>query len=193
MAERTFRPLWRKPTQKIPLPIYFCPHGENSKYWANRVPKEWVGGLWPWWQRAVFPCCSHSFIHHTLWRKELGGCCRQSRDNDLILPTMVHCVGRAEVAFQMHSKRQESIVPGSHDYRTCWTLSRPYQTTHLPTLHRAQLMPWDPFFQGQIHHSGIAVPLTVKGTARLAKVPPFVVFNTKIVQIFLKLQVPMCL
>ena len=20
-------------------------------------------GGWPWWQRAVFPCCSHSFIH----------------------------------------------------------------------------------------------------------------------------------
>ena len=61
----------------------------------------------------------HSFIHHTLWRRELGGCCRQSRDNDLILPTMVRCVGRAEVAFQMHSKRQESIVPGPHDYGTC--------------------------------------------------------------------------
>lgn len=47
-----------------------------------------------------------------------AGRCRQSRDNDLILPTMVLCVGRAEVAFQMHSKRQESIVSGSHNCGT---------------------------------------------------------------------------
>lgn len=47
-----------------------------------------------------------------------AGRCRQSKDNDLILPTMVLWVGRAEVAFQMHSKRQKSIVSGSHDSGT---------------------------------------------------------------------------
>ena len=63
----------------------------------------------------------HSFIHSFITLSGEGswaGCCRQSRHNDLFLPTMVLCVGRAEVAFQMHSKMQESIVPGSHDYGT---------------------------------------------------------------------------
>ena len=63
----------------------------------------------------------HSSIHSFITLSGEGswaGCCRQSRHNDLFLPTMVLCVGRAEVAFQMHSKMQESIVPGSHDYGT---------------------------------------------------------------------------
>lgn len=93
-----------KPTQKIPLPIYFCPHG--------RVPNiEQTGARG---MRGVRRCAGdngqsfHAALIHLFitlsGEGSWAGRCRQSRDNDLILPTMVLCVGRAEVAFQMHSK-----------------------------------------------------------------------------------------
>lgn len=58
-----------------------------------------------------------------------AGCCRQRRDNDLMLPTMIQtaicylnpcaqCGGRVNVAFQIHWKRQASVVADSQDCRT---------------------------------------------------------------------------
>lgn len=164
MAKRTFRPLWRKPTQKIPLPIYFCPHGESTKYWANRSQRNEGGGGVRWWQWAVFPCCSHSFIHHTLWRRELGWTL-QTEQGQWSHPAYHGSLGgKGRSGFPNALQKAEiySIrVPRLWDL-----LEHSAELTKQPKFQLFMGHSWDPS-QGQIHHSGIAEPLTVKGPARL--------------------------
>lgn len=117
---------------------------------------------------------SHQYFQHSAWCR--AGCCRQSRDNDLILPTMTQtaicylnpcaqCGGRVKVAFQIRWKRQASVVADSQDCRT-----------YLLNEHSPELMK-QPTFQLFRGHSRCpkprptvqrtAVPQTFKSTAKL--------------------------
>lgn len=105
-----------------------------------------------------------------------AGCCRQSRENNLILPTMTQtaicylnpyaqCGGRVKVAFQIRWKRQASVVADSQDCRT-----------YLLNEHSPELMKQPTFQLFRGHRrcpkprptiQRTAVPQTFKSTANL--------------------------
>lgn len=104
-------------------------------------------------------CC---FVTHSTQRLVPGPATADGRDNDLIPPTATchldpcaHGGGRAEVAFQTLERAglYSSRLPGQRDVLAAHSLTRAYETTPLPAIHRAQPKPCD-LAQRQGHLSG---------------------------------------